>query len=253
MALDGLISVVQFLVFVQYALYFWARLLQMTGGDLKQAKSFWYLITFRFVRGIPAQRRLIQLPTFKLYIPQHNGTDVPIQLVDVKEAKKTLGVWTCPDSTPKPKSSKDRATKQLQSMVEKGTLWRKRVDGSRLSTRDRWFSFTRQIKPSMSYGLVPLMDPPDVVTNAFQAFYFMALPALGVNRYITLGWRMLPVEFQGLGQPNMALEKLAESLAWLQRFWGVKEGAGHVVREAYERLQIETGLAGNVFLRSYER
>ncbi len=81
----------------------------------------------------------------------------------------------------------------------------------------------------MSYGLVPPMDPPDVVTNAFQAFYFMALPPLGVNRYITLGWRMLPVEYQGLGLPNMALEKLAESLAWLQWFWGMQEGASHVV------------------------
>ena len=51
----------------------------------------------------------------------------------------------------------------------------------------------------------------------------------------------------------MALEKLAMSLSWLQRFWGVPDGAGHVVREAYERLQIETGLEGNIFLRSYKR
>jgi hypothetical protein len=253
MALCGLISLVQFLVQVQSALHFWARLLQMTGGDLKQSKSFWYLIAWRFVRGVPKQRRLNDLPKFQLYIPQHDGPDVPIKLIDVRVAKKTLGVWTCPDSSPKPKSAKDRASLQLKSMVDKGNLWRKRVDGSKLSNRDRWFSFFTQTKPSMSYGLVPLMDPPEVVTDSFQALYFMTLPALGVNRYITLGWRMLPVNFQGLGLPNMALEKLAESLSWLQRFWGVEEGAGHVVREAYERLQMETGLNGNVFQRSFDR
>ena len=42
-------------------------------------------------------------------------------------------------------------------------------------------------------------------------------------------------------------------MAWLQRLWGVYDGAGHVVREAYERLQIETGLEGNVSRRSFKK
>lgn len=42
----------------------------------------------------------------------------------------------------------------------------------------------------------------------------------------------------------MALKKLSESLI-------VGEGMGLVVREAYECLQVETGLSGNVFLRSF--
>ena len=72
MALCGMISLVQFLLRVQAELYFWARLLQVTGGDLKPAKSFWYLIAFKFVRGVPVTRRLSDLPKFKLYIPQHD-------------------------------------------------------------------------------------------------------------------------------------------------------------------------------------
>jgi hypothetical protein len=103
----------------------------------------------------------------------------------------------------------------------------------------------------MSYGIVPVMDPPEVMEDAFQDLYFKCLPTFGVNRNITKGWRMLPCRFQGLGLTNMALEKLSESLMWLQRHWDVGEGMGLVVREAYERLQIETGLSGNVFLRSY--
>lgn len=103
----------------------------------------------------------------------------------------------------------------------------------------------------MSFGIVPVMDPPQVVKHAFQDLYFMCLQTLGVNRNITTGWRMLPCRFQGLGLPNMALEKLSESLMWLQRHWDVGEGMGLIVREAYECLQIETGLSGNVFLRDY--
>jgi hypothetical protein len=62
---------------------------------------------------------------------------------------------------------------------------------------------------------------------------------------------MLPCRFQGLDLPNMALEKLSESLLWLQRHWDIGEGMGLIVREAFERLQIKTGLSGNVFLRDY--
>ena len=64
---------------------------------------------------------------------------------------------------------------------------------------------------------------------------------------------MIPSRYQGLGLPNMALEKLSESLLWLQRHWDVKEGVGLVVREAYECLQMETGLSGNIFQRNYKR
>ena len=87
-----MISLVQFLVKVQEELYFWARLLQVTLGNLKPAKLFWYLIAFKFVRGVPVMRRLSDLPKFKLYIPQHVGTDVAIRMIDVKVAKKTLGI-----------------------------------------------------------------------------------------------------------------------------------------------------------------
>eukprot|EP00956_Cyclotella_meneghiniana_P028835 scaffold68204_cov23-Cyclotella_meneghiniana.AAC.7 len=47
------------------------------------------------------------------------------------------------------------------------------------------------------------MDPPDVVANAFQAFYFMTLPHLG-------------------------------------RHWGVKEWIGVIIRAGFEKLQVET-------------
>ena len=105
MALCGMISLVQFLLRVRAELYFWARLLQVTGGDLNPAISFWYLIAFKFVPGVPVMRRLSDLPKFKP--PQHDGTDVAIEMIDVKVAKKTLGIYTQPDSIPKPISTKD--------------------------------------------------------------------------------------------------------------------------------------------------
>lgn len=158
---------------------------------------------------------------------------------------RSLGVSNAPLSTPKPKSTPDCRSEQLKYMVGKGKKWCAKVRSSKL---------IQSTKPSMNFGIVPVMNPPQVVENAFQDLYFMCLPTLGVNRNITTGWRMLPCRFKGLGLPNMALmEKLSESLMWLQRHWDVGEGMGLslIVREAYEHLQIETGLSGNVFLCDY--
>jgi hypothetical protein len=51
----------------------------------------------------------------------------------------------------------------------------------------------------------------------------------------------------------MALEKLSESHQWLLCHWGIGDAVGKVIQEAYERLQIETGLPGNIFLYDYTR
>eukprot|EP00956_Cyclotella_meneghiniana_P019225 scaffold32771_cov65-Cyclotella_meneghiniana.AAC.2 len=46
-------------------------------------------------------------------------------------------------------------------MIGKGEKWNAKVRSSKLTTRDIWFSFFQSTKPSMSYGIVPVMDPPE--------------------------------------------------------------------------------------------
>jgi hypothetical protein len=86
---------------------------------------------------------------------------------------KTLGVFTAPLSMPKPKSHPDRRSEQLAYMVGKGEKWRIKVSSTKLTTRDIWFCFFQSTKPSMSYGIVPVMDPPEVMEDAFQDLYFV--------------------------------------------------------------------------------
>ena len=100
----------------------------------------------------------------------------------------------------------------LGHMLDKGYKWSKRVLASTLSPNDAWFSFKSQAIMSVRYGLVTLMAKRSAIDDALGRWYYQCLPALGVNRNITKEWRMLPTCFQGLGLPNLSLEKLAESL-----------------------------------------
>ena len=85
----------------------------------------------------------------------------------------------------------------------------------------------------------------------FQAWYYQCLPSLGINRNISKFWRTLPVEFQGLGLPNMSLEKLAVSLTFLRQHWANNTAVGKALRGTYELCQLEIGLKGNFLKKNY--
>ena len=120
MCCDPNIPEMEFLERVQHATYYWAKLLQATGGMLKESKCFWYLLSYKFVHGEAKLRRLRELPHYELVIPQHSGVDAVIKLLDVGHAAETLGVFTSPLSDPNPARIHFRRTQQLQKLVDKG-------------------------------------------------------------------------------------------------------------------------------------
>ena len=232
-----------FVRMVQRATYYWAMLLQASGGNLKHIKCYWYLLAFKFVRGEAKLKSLRELRQYQLCIPQPNAPDKVIKLKDVADESEVLGVFTAP-------AGKGEA--QLRHMIEKGKKWSTNVSDSTLSPGDAWHSFSYQAIPSVSYGLVPLMAGPDRVEQEFMQWYYKCLGPLGVNRNIAKGWRMLPEEFFGLGMPNMSLRKLGDTLQFLQRRWDGKDAVGKALRSVFELVQIETGLSGNFLVRSFD-
>ena len=139
----------------------------------------------------------------------------------------------------------------LNHMINKGFRWSTKVIASTLTPQDVWFSFKTQAIPSVRYGLVPLMATRYQLDEALSRWYYHCLPALGVNRNIRKDWKMLPVQYQGLGLPNLSLEKLADSLKLLQRHWGTTSDLGMALRCSFELVQIETGIQGNFLLRDF--
>jgi hypothetical protein len=228
---------------VQQATTHWANLLQATGGNLNPAKCYWYLLQYKFEKGEASLTSKRQLLDKHLTIPQPNGSEVEITLKDPTEPSEVLGVLVSPTGDGEP---------MLQHMVDKGYKWSRRVLNSKLQAKDAWFSFRTQAIMSVKYGLVPLMASWSSIEHTVSKWYYHCLPALGVNRSIGHEWRMLPVEYQGLGLPNLALEKLAESLQLIQHHWSRRTKLGQALRLAFELVQVETGLRGNFLLRNYD-
>jgi hypothetical protein len=227
---------------IQQATTFWALLLQATGGSLKPTKCYWYLMSYKFTNGIASLRSKQELNNFALSIPQPDNAAIIIELKDPSHATEVLGVWCSPSGDGMP---------MLQHMMDKGHRWARKVLTSTLSSHEVWFSFKTQAIMAVRYGLVSLMASRCQIDHALDRWYYHCLPALGVNRNIRKDWQMLPLGFQGLGLPNLSLEKMTDSLKLLHQHWGTTSDLGTALRCSFELIQMETGLSGNFLLRDY--
>lgn len=112
---------------IQQATFDWGDLVQATGGHLKPSKCFWYMLSWRWQRGEAILKKVSQLPSQPLLIPQPDGSTVPIPLKDVTHSEKKLGVWSSP--------SGDFGV-HIEEARKKGALWAERMNSSRCPPRD---------------------------------------------------------------------------------------------------------------------
>ena len=75
-----------FLASVQTATTDWGKLVQATRGYLKPSKYFWYMLSWKWINGIPKLKNVSELPTTALKIPQSHGESVTIPLKGADEA-----------------------------------------------------------------------------------------------------------------------------------------------------------------------
>ncbi len=85
----------EFMRIVQSASNDWVGPVHATGGLLKPQQRFWYMIGWIWKKGKACLKTSCKLPQTPLYIPQPDGTRVPIQIKTVNDPEKKLGVNTC--------------------------------------------------------------------------------------------------------------------------------------------------------------
>ena len=72
----------------------WELLVQATGGLLNKKKCYVSMNSFKFIRGKAVLKKLRGLPIKVIMIPQLDGIDIPIPIIDLTASKETLGMLT---------------------------------------------------------------------------------------------------------------------------------------------------------------
>jgi hypothetical protein len=141
----------------------------------------------------------------------------------------------------------------LAERKKKGLDWVDFLCVRPLKQRDAWLSLTSQQYPKWSYGLYSLYTKPADLDKSIGSVYFQALPFLGFNRNITTDFRTPPAEYQGINLRQWSIEKLAKDLALLLQHWQSSSTLGQAFQLVYEPFQMELGLDGNIFSRSFNK
>jgi hypothetical protein len=228
---------------VQAATTAWGNLALASGGSLKPEKCLWYFVAFKFRNGIPYYKSKSELPQTPLTVPMRDGSNAPITLLESNESTKTLGVFQCPQGIP---------DAHLQKMKEDGLEWVDRAATQPIPRRISRMSHDHMLVPRMRYGIECLLATPERLSKEMRKVMFRALPHLGVNRNMKKEFCTLSRQYHGLELVDWPVEKLSADIFVMLQNWDQPTLLGHCLRDAYELLQMETGLEGNIFSYNFE-
>ena len=130
---------------MQSVLTHWDGLLQTTGGALEMTKSYWYLIDYAFCQG-----RWVYCPPSATpgNLSLHNdatGLAEPITRLHVGEARKALGIFSCPRGTMKA---------EKEYLRSKAKIWAHSFQSIPPGSSDAWYCLTSMIMKTIKYPLV---------------------------------------------------------------------------------------------------
>ena len=214
---------------VQQSVTDWSHIVEVTGGYVKAAKCFWYMMAWRWDRGEPVLRSLSSLPKFQLMVPQRNAEPKAIPLRDVTHCEETLGVWSC--------MAGDFGV-HIKKVQNKGMLWVERLRRNPCPPGDAWMGFRYALMPKLTYGFSAITPDPDALEKAFVDVYRKVLSPLKVNMNIKSFYRLAPKRVQGLGMPNPGITMLGYKLHLLRNEWDQPTATGNMLRQAFEAFQM---------------
>jgi hypothetical protein len=221
----------------------WGLIVEATGGYIKAVKGFWYMMAWKWHKGVPSLRSLRELPRYELMIPQKLSPPIPISMKDVTHCEETLGVYSCPAGD---------FSYHIECKMEKGRLWVERLWRNRCPPGDAWMGFRYALMPQLTYGFASITPDLQLLEDSFQRLYRNVLSPLRVNMNIRKFYRMAPKRVQGLGMPNPGI-MLSQKLHLLQTQWDQPTATGQMLRHLLEVFQMEVGLSTNIFSESYDR
>jgi hypothetical protein len=138
-------------------------------------------------------------------------------------------------------------------MKEHGLEWVDEAATQAIPRRISRMSHDYMLVPRMRYGIECLLATPSELSSEMRKVMFRALPHLGVNRNFKKEFCTLSRQYHGLELVDWTVEKLsADVFVMLQHHWDKDTILGHCLRDAYELLQMETGLEGNIFSYNFE-
>jgi len=226
---------------MQAALDMWSAGLQVTGGTLVPAKSFWYTINFQWSAGHWRYKQ--PAPDQELWMADYKKTHLPIQLLGPTEARQTLGIYLAPDGNEKT---------QTCILIEKTTAWADKARMGHLNRNAAWLNLTTTLLCQINYMLPATNLSPQQCEKIMQPYLQTRLSAA---RYACSFPRAIvhaSLQHFGLGLTGMHTKQgITHLLLLLKHGYQMDDLTGQLIRGSTENMQLELRFPGSLFKLPY--
>ncbi len=234
--------VAEILFLAQLCVDLWSALLRATGGDIKDAKSFMYLISYLCENGTWRYETKEEQPAV-IYLSTESGPQ-PLHRKEIDEAERTLGVYHCPSGGHR---------QHLTTLRDRGTLWVNNMKNASLPSGSIMKSYQFQLWAGLRYGLGTLTNTIEAAEGCLSNIDTQLLPLLGVNRNITKEWRTIPTAFGGVGLLSLPVEQLISRINIFSLHYGEQTIIGQKLLCSLHLLQLQIGTNTNPLTLPYEK
>ncbi|CAJ1953065.1 unnamed protein product [Cylindrotheca closterium] len=220
---------------VQLALDLWLGGISATGGAINPAKSFWWLIDFKWrpSSGTWVLRRKAEMPG-ELTLQDPTGPWATLRRLQPDEAERTLGVMMAPLET---------GTAQHLALREKAKNWAAKFRPQHLLCYDVLPLLKATALKTLEY-VMPLStlgrsDWVSIMSPILQA----SLHKAGVCRSFPRVVVFAPLKYQGLGIPHPFALQVFHHLSVLMRHSANRTKTGQYLEANLQSHQLETGIS----------
>ena len=237
---------------VQHSLDWWSQAIRLSGGALSPAKSFWWLIDFKWdpTRGKWAFRRrrdffedgIVDESGIELRTPDLDGSTVTLPWLEPDQSERTLGVMMAPQSNP---------SAQLDLLKTKAQDWANTVRSSLLLPHDALPLLKTTIMKTLEYPMALTTFSAAEWEEVLSPVLMSILPKAGICRTFPRAVVYAPFRFQGLGIPHPFGVQMGKHLDMLLRHSANSTSTGVFLQATLQAHQLETGTSFGIFQQEY--
>jgi hypothetical protein len=227
---------------MQRSMNYWEGGLRATGGAIAPEKTFWYLIDYKWTNGVPSYKSALECPA-EISVKDMYGAVQTIRRCPVDHAERTLGIYLAPDGN-----------ERVQELVlrKKSVEWAKALRSSTLPRSLAIQAYSTTIARTFAYPTVATCLTRKQTASVQGPAMIAALRAAGVGSDAPVVLRTGPVEFQGLGMPDLYTTQLYAHLdALVFALEQPHRNTSQLIRVNGELLKLELGLNGRLFDYDY--
>ena len=220
----------------QAQLIIWEQLLRTTGGAIAPDKSDWVFIRYRWEKG--EKRYNYKKFNHNMIVRDKDKQELPLQQLNIKEARETLGVWIAGDCNWRT---------QHEKLQEKANIWAENTFNSNLSPTTAGVAVKTTIMKTLDYCLPATYMSKTQCKKITNKLLWKTLPKLKVARTISREVVHLPVEYKGLGINCLEEQQGIAHIKMLLRHGGTQTATGILIQTTMEYFALEVGCVGSVF------